>query len=138
MNCLCSYCYIVMFILCVLVSSSHFARNIFLYGPPVTITDIVNCLQHFCKYFIRISQCYFTLYVLIYNTWSHHAMKAIVYLCSIIIMTLVNYLMTGRKYWWRGGYKRHKTFIVSYCYRFWKYQISCGQFKYYEFELPKH
>ena len=78
----------------IIVSSSHFERNIFIYGPPVAITDIVNCLQHFCKYFIRISQCYFSLYVLIYNTWPHHAMTVIVYLCLIIIMTLVNYLMT--------------------------------------------
>ena len=96
MNCLCSSCYIVMFILCIIVSSSHFALNIFIYGPPVAITDIVNCLQHFCKYIIRILQCYFTLYVhvLLYNTWSHHVMTLIVYLCLKMIMTLVNYLMT--------------------------------------------
>ena len=43
-----------MFILCITVSCSHFARNIFIYGPPVAITDIVNCLQQLCKYFIRI------------------------------------------------------------------------------------
>ena len=91
-----TYTHIVMFILCIIVSSSHFALNIFIYGPPVAITDIVNCLQHFCKYIIRILQCYFTLYVhvLLYNTWSHHVMTLIVYLCLKMIMTLVNYLMT--------------------------------------------
>ena len=33
-------------------------------------------------------------HVLLYNTWSHHVMTLIVYLCLKMIMTLVNYLMT--------------------------------------------